>query len=54
MLFFAPTGALGEGILCVSESVIFCKITVKMGSNSILKSPGGSRASKRAGKQVSR
>ena len=35
---------------------IFCKITVKMSSSSILKSPwhGGSRASKRASKQVRR
>ena len=40
----APTGALEEGILsvrpCVCSCVILFKITVKMSSSSILKSPG--------------
>ena len=43
--FLAPTGALEEGILCVRVSVRVCvilfKITVKMSSSSILKSPEG-------------
>ena len=44
-VYLAPTGALEEGILCVRPSVRPCvilfKITVKMSSSSILKSPGG-------------
>ena len=38
--------------LFVCFSGIFCKITVKMSSRSILKSPGGSRASKQASMQA--
>ena len=47
--FWLRRGAQGEGILCVRVCVrasvrpfgIFCKMTVKMSSRSILKSPGG-------------
>ena len=53
--FLAPTGALEEGILSVRPSVTFLKRTLKMSFSSILKSPGGSRASEQASKhQVGR
>ena len=40
--FLAPTGAQGVKMsVCVSVCVTFFKITLKMSSRSILKSPGG-------------
>merc|ERR1711911_336191 len=54
--FLAPTGALEEGILSVRPSVRACvilfKITVKMSSSSILKSPGGKGGSSSEGAQA--